>query len=198
MNVRHVRGRWLVLLLAIWIGSCAEEDGVCDGEDHRPQLPAAANACHEAGMLKVRADECIAGFYEAFGTDGLISRNAELAYQYARADHASDAEFGGCEVSAADYEVDIADAACAEPSSDCGLAAGGSNACHDYYREMMDYQQRCMPDLIAATGMDSYDGKLDAWYARADYATDTEQTSTCGGSAYSYYASANQAGTCYR
>jgi len=191
-------GALLAVALASCFASCETDDGICDGEDHRPAEPSGANACHEAGTLKVRADECTAGFYDSVGTEGLTSRNAELAYQYGRADHATDAEAGECEAQVADHEAEIADPACAEPSSDCGPAAGDGNACHDYYREMMDYQQRCMPDLIAASGMDTYEGKLDAWYARADYATTDEQSTTCGGSAYSYYATANQSGTCYR
>ena len=196
--MRFVRRVWMVGLglVALWLPACGDDWVECDGEDHRPAAPSSANACHDLAFLVVRNMECTQGLFDQAGFDGLSSRNAELAYQYARAGYASSAEISACSDSLAEYEALVASPDCAAPSTDCGPSAGDRNLCHDFYGEMLEYQARCMPELMAAEGMDSYDAKVDAWEARADYATTGEESSTCGG--IDYYASQNALGTCYR
>lgn len=186
-----------LIAAALWLPACGDDWVECAGEDHRPTPPGDANACHDLAFLLVRNMECTAGLFDQNGFDGISSRNAELAYQYARADYASSAEMSACSDSLAEYEALVASPECAAPSTDCGPAAGADNLCHDYYHEMLQYQQRCMPELMAPEGMDSYDAKHDAFAARADYATADESSGTCGG-AIDYYASQNAQGTCYR
>jgi len=184
-------------LVALWLPACGDDWVECEGEDHRPTPPGDANACHDLGFLLVRNMECAAGQFDNPGFEGLSSRNAELAYQYARADHANAAEISTCSDSLAEYQALVASPECAPASTYCGPAAGGDNLCHEYYRELVEYQARCMPELIASDGMDSYEAKLDAWEARSDYATADESSGTCGGG-IDYYASMNATGGCYR
>lgn len=195
-----MRSRALVTLwiAAVAVGgpSCQEDEVACLDEDHRPSPPGDANACHELATLIVRHMECTAEFFDQIGSEGLTSRNGELAYQYGRAGHATEAEIATCQDTIPEYQERIAAPTCAAPSQYCGPAPGPGNPCHAFYREQLDYQERCT-QLVASEGMDSYEGKLDAWEARCDYATESEQTTNCGGAAYDYYADANTMGICY-
>jgi len=182
---------------AIWLPGCGEDWVECDGEDHRPTAPGDANACHDLAFLLVRSLECTDGLFDQPGFEGINSRNAELAYHYTRAGHATSAEASGCADLLAEYEATVASPQCAAPSTHCGPAPGGANLCHEYYREMLDYQQRCTPELMAAEGMDSYEAKIEAWSARADFATADQSSGTCGGG-IDYFASMNATGGCYR
>lgn len=192
---------WMVILaslvlLSAGLFSCQPDDVECDGEDHRPQPPAAANACHEAYRLYIRANECLEGYYDGDFNKGLNGRNAQLAYFYALADHANASQVSECEGQITTHEETIADEDCAAPSVDCGPAPDSDNPCHDYYTELLTYRLRCEPGTFASDGTTSYDAAVDAHMAKADYAGADEQSSVCGGIAY--YQDANNAGTCYR
>ncbi len=174
-----------------------EEDTFCEGEDHRPELPDQANPCHEFATLYVRDMECIDGLFDGPGFEGLNSRNGELAYQYMRANYATSSEITECEGWIPDYEQSIADPGCAAASTHCGPAPGGENACHTFYREKIEYEQRCHPTLYASDGMNSADAALAAWLTRADYAAESDATGVCSTGATAYYADPNELGTCY-
>ncbi len=199
--MNRIRIGWMVALvglvvLAAGLQACQQDDVECDGEDHRPPLPAAANACHEAYQLYIRTNECIDGFYDEESNKGLNGRNAQLAYHYAMADHATAAQISECEGQATAHEETIAEEDCAAASRDCGPAPDDDNPCHDYYTELLAYRLRCSPETFGDEGTTSYDAAFDANMAMASYASTSEQGSVCAGIAY--YRDANDDGICYR
>jgi len=181
------RSRSAVWVLAALVGvavplllSCpSEEQWACEGEDHRPTLPADANACHEAFELTVRGNECEAGFYDQEIYKGLEGRNGKLAYYFALADYATAAELTQCEEDIASLQAEVDAEDCAAPSTDCGPAPGGNNPCHTFYQAMADYRQTCDPGSFAAEGFNSYEAFVASKLAAADYATEDEWNSPC-------------------
>ncbi len=160
--------------------SCpSEEPWACEGEDHRPPLPADGNACHEAFELLIRANECQAGFYDKPELKGLEGRNGKLAYYFALADFANAAELAACEEDIAENQALIDAEDCAAPSTDCGPAPVAQNACHTFYQTMADWRLACDPQTYTADGFGSYDAFVASKLAAADYATAEEQQSPC-------------------
>ena len=157
----------------------SEEQWACVGDDHRPQLPASPNACHEAFELAVRANECEAGFYDQDQYKGLEGRNGKLAYYFALADHATAAEIAGCEEDIVTYQAQIDAEDCAEASTDCGPAPVPNNACHTFYQTMADWRYACDPGTFAPDGFNSYEAFLASKLAASDYASEGEWASPC-------------------
>ena len=187
----------LCLSPVILVACGGGDEELCDGEDFRPALPDQANPCHDFAVVYVRDMECIDGFFDGVGFEGLNSRNGELAYQFMRANYATSSEISECQGWIPDYEERIMDTACAAPSSNCGPAPGGENSCHEFYREKIEYEQRCHPTLYAADGMNSADAALASWLTRSDYAAESEWSGVCGATATAYYADPNDSETCY-
>jgi hypothetical protein len=170
----------LVVPAALCSLSCPSEDQwACVGGDHRPQLPASPNACHEAFELAVRVNECEPGFYDQAQYKGLEGRNGKLAYYFALADHATAAELTSCEENIATYQAQIDAEDCADPSTDCGPEPRTDTACHTFYQAMADWRLACDPGTFAADGFNSYDAFLDSKLAASDYSSDEEWQSPC-------------------